>query len=92
MSEVDRMNFIVSELLVLGKPNATHYREIELISILDDTLKIFESQAVMNGISVTSDIKSYGNTLVTQIKSNKYLSIFLRMPRKHCHMEEIFMS
>ena len=60
MSEVDRMNFIVSELLVLGKPNVTHYSEIEFISILDDILKLFESQALMNGISVTSDIKSCG--------------------------------
>ena len=60
MSEVDRMNFIVSELLVLGKPNVTHFSEIELSSILDDTLKLAESQALMNGISITSDIKSCG--------------------------------
>ncbi len=92
MSEIDRMNFIVNELLVLGKPQATHYREVELMSILDDTLKIFESQAVMNGISVTRDIKSWGISIAIQIKSNKSLSIFLRMPRKQCHMEEIFMS
>ena len=61
MSEIDRMNFIVSELLVLGKPHVTHYSEIELMSILDDILKLFESQAVMNGISITRDIKSCGN-------------------------------
>ena len=57
-SEIDRMNFIVSELLVLGKPHVTHYSEIEFISILNDILKLVESQAVMNGISITRDIKS----------------------------------
>ena len=61
MSEIDRMNFIVSEFLVLGKPHVTHYREVEFISILEDVLKLFDSQAVMNGISITSDIKSCGN-------------------------------
>ena len=61
MSEIDRMNFIVSELLVLGKPHAIHYSEVEFISILDDVLKLFESQAVMNGISIMRDIKSCGN-------------------------------
>lgn len=60
MSEIDRMNFIVNELLVLGKPQAIHYREVDIMSIMDDTLKIFESQAVMNGVSVTRDIKSWG--------------------------------
>ena len=43
MSEIDLMNFIVSEPLVLGKPNVTHYSEIKLISRLDDILKLFES-------------------------------------------------
>ena len=61
MSEIDRMNFIVSEFLVLGKPHVIHYSEIEFISILEDILKLFESQAVMNGISITRDIKSFGN-------------------------------
>ncbi len=60
MSEIDRMNFIVSELLVLGKPHVIHYNEVEFISILDDVLKLFDSQAVMNGISITSDIKNCG--------------------------------
>lgn len=61
MSEIDRMNFIVNELLVLGKPHVVHYSEVEFISVLDDILKIFESQAVMNGISITRDIKSSGH-------------------------------
>ena len=60
MSEIDRMNFIVSELLVLGKPHVVHYSKVELISIMDDILKIFESQAVMNGISITRDINRFG--------------------------------
>jgi len=61
MSEIDRMNFIVSELLVLGKPQAVYYSEVECISILDDVLKLFESQAVMNGITITKDIKGSGH-------------------------------
>jgi len=61
MSEIERMNFIVSELLVLGKPHNVEYSEVDCFSILNDVLQIFETQAIMNGISVSKDIKRYGH-------------------------------
>ncbi|HJV47285.1 MAG TPA: ATP-binding protein, partial [Bacillota bacterium] len=60
MSEIDRMNLIVSELLVLGKPNPIQYVEVDCLSILNEIVQLFETQARMNGISITRDVRDYG--------------------------------
>lgn len=60
MSEIDRMNFIVSEFLVLGKPHVVHYEVADFRSILNDILNIFQTQAIMNGISISKEIRSNG--------------------------------
>lgn len=60
MSEIDRMNIIVSELLVLGKPHAVQHKEANCFSILNEILHIFETQALMNDISISKDFKDCG--------------------------------
>lgn len=76
MSEIDRMNFIVSELLVLGKPHVVQYKEEDSLSILSDILKIFEPQALMNGISISTDIRSYG---FIYCDSNQIKQVFMNI-------------
>jgi PAS domain S-box-containing protein len=61
MSEIDRMNFIVSEFLVLGKPHNVYFDETDCLSILNDILQIFETQALMNGISITKKLMSHSS-------------------------------
>ncbi|MFB9325085.1 ATP-binding protein [Paenibacillus aurantiacus] len=52
MSELERMNLIVSEFMILGKPQAVKFKEEECFVILNEILRIFEIQASMNGIAV----------------------------------------
>ncbi len=59
MSEIDRMNLIVSEFLVLGKPHNVQFNETDCLSILDNILQIVGTQAAMNGISIIKDIKRH---------------------------------
>lgn len=76
MSEIDRMNFIVSELLVLGKPHDIQYRKANCLSILDDILQIFETQAVMGGVSILRDFKSIGTIFCD---SNQIKQVFMNI-------------
>lgn len=76
MSEIDRMNLIVSELLVLGKPHAVQYKEENCLSILNDILKIFEPQALMNGISLSTDIRNHGSIYCD---SNQIKQVFMNI-------------
>ncbi|MBB6672102.1 ATP-binding protein [Cohnella nanjingensis] len=55
MSELERMNLIVSEFMILGKPQAVRFREERCLPILQEVLGIFEIQATMNGIVIRRD-------------------------------------
>lgn len=52
LSELDRINFIVGELLILAKPQATHYRLADLNSIIYDVLLLLQPQATLKGIEL----------------------------------------
>ncbi|NIK78245.1 PAS domain S-box-containing protein [Paenibacillus castaneae] len=54
MSELERMNAIVSEFLILGRPQADTFKEESFHSIFLEVLNVFETQAIMNGITVNS--------------------------------------
>jgi len=53
LSELDRINFIVSEFLVIAKPEALHYKQGRLGDILQTVVALLESQAVLNNTSLT---------------------------------------
>lgn len=52
LSELDRINFIVGELLFLAKPQATQYRLADLNSLIFDVLLLLQPQATLKGIEI----------------------------------------
>ncbi len=54
MSELDRMNLIVSEFMILGKPEAPLHRPIDARAVLRELLAIFETQASRNGVEIVA--------------------------------------
>ncbi|MFY0543184.1 PAS domain-containing sensor histidine kinase [Brevibacillus sp. H7] len=50
LSEIDRITFITSELLLLAKPQALHYRQHALLPILQSVMKLLEPQANLKNI------------------------------------------
>ncbi|WP_339323018.1 ATP-binding protein [Paenibacillus sp. FSL W8-0194] len=52
MSELERMNVIVSEFLILGKPQAVLFRKDRCFPVLQEVLNLFEIQAALNCITV----------------------------------------
>ena len=51
LSELDRINLIVSEFLVLSKPQAVRFQERDMRQILSEVLYLLDSQAHMHGVS-----------------------------------------
>lgn len=49
-SELDRINLIISEFLVLAKPQASSFKKISLRKILDDTIALFGPELNLHGI------------------------------------------
>ncbi|MBG9940974.1 PAS domain S-box protein [Brevibacillus formosus] len=50
LSELDRINFIVSELLVLAKPHSTQIKPLPLIPLLENVLALLKSEANLKNI------------------------------------------
>ncbi|WP_349407330.1 PAS domain S-box protein [Pseudalkalibacillus sp. SCS-8] len=56
LSEVDRINMIVSEFLLLAKPQVSKFKETQLDHMLTHVLTLIDSQALMEGIEVNVDM------------------------------------
>ncbi|WP_169087475.1 ATP-binding protein [Paenibacillus sp. PL91] len=55
MSELERMNAIVGEFLILGRPQAIQYKDEQCSILLQEVLSVFEMQLEMNGIQIHCD-------------------------------------
>jgi two-component system, sporulation sensor kinase E len=52
LTELDRINFIVSELLVVSKPQALQFQYKNIHDILLSTIELLNSQAIMNRVEI----------------------------------------
>lgn len=56
LSELERIEVIVTEFLLLAKPHATHFVEKSINSIIRHTLPIIEAQAIMNKVNIAASL------------------------------------
>jgi two-component system, sporulation sensor kinase E len=52
MSEIDRINLIISEFLILSKPHAAHFQFNQLPVILEDIVALLNTQAMLNNCEI----------------------------------------
>lgn len=55
MSELERMNLIVSELMILGKPQAVQFKQEQCETILKEVLNVFGIQATLNHVMIRTE-------------------------------------
>lgn len=58
ISELDRINLIVSELLVLAKPQALHFQYEEMHTLLQDVVVLLDTQAIMSSVQIITEVAS----------------------------------
>jgi len=51
-SEMDRIELILSELLVLAKPHELKFEPVDLITLIDSVKTLIDTQAIMNGVHI----------------------------------------
>jgi two-component system sporulation sensor kinase A len=77
LSELDRINFIMGELLVLAKPQNLHVKPILLHSIIDNVEKLLKAEANLKNIEI---IKEFGNTsIVINCEENQLKQVFINI-------------
>lgn len=55
-SEIERINYIMSEFLVLAKPHAIVQKKYNFIHTLEDIIMLFQAELNLNGIILTKQI------------------------------------
>ncbi|MFA6430885.1 MAG: ATP-binding protein [Candidatus Margulisiibacteriota bacterium] len=74
--QLDRINKIVEDLLVFGQPRKIEVEDTDLIKILDEVLRLIESQCAKSNIVV---IKEYQNVPKIKADSEKLTQAFLNV-------------
>ncbi|WP_064092333.1 PAS domain-containing sensor histidine kinase [Rossellomorea aquimaris] len=76
-SEFQRIESIITEFLVLAKPQAVQYQKTDLIKIMKDTVELLNAQAVMHNVQYN---ESYQGNLPTIIaEPNQLKQVFINM-------------
>ncbi|CAM4146089.1 sporulation kinase E [Geobacillus stearothermophilus ATCC 7953] len=55
MSELERIESIITEFLVLAKPQAVQYKQNDICKIMQDTIDLISAQAIMNNVQIIAD-------------------------------------
>lgn len=55
MSEIERMNLIVGEFLILGRPQAIQFKQEQCETILREVLNVFGIQAALNHVVIRTE-------------------------------------
>ncbi|MCJ8012959.1 PAS domain S-box protein [Paenibacillus sp. KQZ6P-2] len=77
LSELDRINFIVSELLVLAKPQNLHVKSVLLHSIIENVVKFLESEANLKSIEINTKFPSTPVTI--NCEENQLKQVFINI-------------
>lgn len=77
LSELDRINLIISELLVLAKPQVIRYEKKDLRTLLQNIITFLDPQAILNNVRISfeflSDIPSI------ECEENKMKQVFINV-------------
>ncbi|MGO4889096.1 ATP-binding protein [Anaerobacillus sp. MEB173] len=57
LTELKRINSIISEFLVLAKPNATKFEQHNVKTIIDEVITLLNTQAIMENVVIKSQLE-----------------------------------
>ncbi|MBR2568683.1 MAG: PAS domain S-box protein [Paenibacillus sp.] len=76
LSELDRINLIVSEFLILAKPQAVRFLEKDIRPILDEVVSLLNSEAHLHNVQVTT---AYGAVPMILCEENQMKQVFINL-------------
>lgn len=86
LTEIDRINYIVSEFMVLAKPHAVYFNECNLTDILKKVIYLLEAEANLKNVVIINDIANEDVTLhgeknqLTQVFVNLFKNAMEALP------------
>ncbi|GIN91221.1 hypothetical protein J6TS1_07360 [Siminovitchia terrae] len=77
LNELERIEDIVSDLLILAKPQPSKLEEVDIGILLEDTVDLFRSEAILHNVEIKLDI-DLGDSLIKG-ESNKLKQVFINL-------------
>lgn len=77
LSEVDRINYIISEFLVLAKPQSVSYQKTNLQELLNNTIDLFATQAILTNVQIFLECEE--QLPVIQCEKNQLKQVFINL-------------
>ncbi|ALC90439.1 histidine kinase [Bacillus sp. FJAT-18017] len=77
LSELERINTIVSEFLVLAKPSAAVFREKEITGVLNDVVTLINTQSILNNVEIVTDFEPKMPTIICE--ENQLKQVFINL-------------
>ncbi len=77
LNELERIEDIVSDLLILAKPQPSKMEEVDIGILLEETVDLFRSEALLHNVEMKLDI-DLGDSLIKG-ESNKLKQVFINL-------------
>ncbi len=77
LSELDRINLIVSEFLILAKPQAVHFQNKDIRFIMADVISLLDSQAHLCGIQFVTKFSE--QPTIVHCEENQLKQVFINI-------------
>ncbi|MGM7724035.1 histidine kinase dimerization/phospho-acceptor domain-containing protein [Metabacillus sp. Hm71] len=79
LSEINRINLIVGELLLLSKPKEMVFRPIHVLSLIKTVVTIVNTQAILYNIEIMIEADHEVNELTVNCEENKLKQVFINI-------------
>ncbi|WP_052947705.1 PAS domain-containing sensor histidine kinase [Aneurinibacillus tyrosinisolvens] len=77
LSEVDRIEFIITEFLMLAKPHLITFKQNSIQEIVQRTITLFETQAIMERVEIVSHFAS--DLPLIECEENQLKQVFINI-------------
>lgn len=74
-SEINRIELILSELLMLAKPQAVHYAPKNVRVLMKDVITLLEPQAILKNVQIKTDFPN--DTIMIVCEENQLKQVFI---------------
>jgi two-component system, sporulation sensor kinase A len=78
LTELDRINSIVTELMMVAKPQIVQYRATNVTGIMISVIQLLESQAILNNVRIQLDSSDYPSPYV-YCDENQLKQVFINI-------------